>query len=62
MASPAGGSVAKWMADRHFGFIARDSGGEIFFHQSDVVSDARKQEDRTMEPGLRVTFSEIVRD
>ncbi|MBF6339777.1 cold-shock protein [Nocardia abscessus] len=47
------GTVKWFNADKGFGFIARDSGGDIFVHHSEILADGF----RTIETGQRVQFT-----
>ncbi len=39
----AKGTIKKLVSDRGFGFIADESGGEIFFHRSQVANNGFDQ-------------------
>ena len=45
------GSIKKFYAERHFGFIGRAGKQDLFFHQADVRGDSEIRE------GVRVEFS-----
>ena len=46
--------IVKWFEDaRGYGFIRRDTGGEVFVHSSAIRADGP----RTLERGQRVEFS-----
>jgi CspA family cold shock protein len=48
--------IVKWFKDsRGYGFIKRDSGGDVFVHYSAIQMDGRK----TLESGQRVEFSVV---
>ncbi len=47
------GSVKWFNGSKGYGFIERDSGGDIFVHFSAILSDGY----RTLEEGQRVEFS-----
>ena len=36
------GTVAWFLEDREYGFILADTGGEYFFHYSDIIMDGFK--------------------
>jgi len=45
--------VVKWFSDKKgYGFIARNSGGDVFVHHSAIISDGY----RTLVEGERVEF------
>jgi len=46
------GTVKWFNASKGFGFIARDSGQDVFVHQSDIQAEGY----RTLEEGQRVEF------
>ena len=51
--------VIKWFnATKGYGFITRDSGGDIFVHHSDIHTEGY----RTLDEGQRVEFSVVTTD
>lgn len=36
------GVITKWVDEKGFGFIKSDSGDEVFFHISEVVTDSKR--------------------
>lgn len=46
------GTVKWFNAEKGFGFIEQENGGDVFVHFSDIASDGYK----TLEEGQKVTF------
>lgn len=46
------GTVKWFSAEKGYGFIQREEGGDVFVHYSEIVGDGFK----TLEEGDRVTF------
>ena len=46
------GTVKWFNAEKGFGFISRENGGDVFVHFSGIASDGYK----TLEEGQKVTF------
>ena len=55
MADRETGTVKWFNASKGFGFIQRDSGGDIFVHYSEISGNGFK----TLEEGQRVEFSVV---
>ncbi len=51
----ATGKVKWFSAEKGYGFIERDSGGDVFVHFSAIQSDGF----RTLEEGQQVEFEEV---